>query len=664
MTGPRLTAPSAPGVLLMAGGEGQRLGPLTERTPKPMLPVAGRPVLQHLVEHLRDQGVERVHIAVRHLAHVVVDHFGDGRWLGVGIDYLVEREPLGTAGALGLLPAQDAPLLVVNGDLVAAVPVHDMLRHHQRHGAAITVGYVDRVVPVPYGVLELQRRKVTALHEKPDLPVRIVAGVYVVAPHVVASVAPGRRLDMPDLVARTVRDQPVVGSRSRPLARHRQPGRVRQRRAARPAAPGRVAMTTMLVGLGPAGRGVLEAMRASGVLADVCADGLVVVEPSSTPGGGALGGYGLRSDSAAAVFAECVRAVRDDPAVASSPALATILGLPDGETVALPVVAQLLEEATRPLLRTLATAGAEVMLGARVQAVTPRPGGGAVVSLRSADGSDEARSVDRVVLAVGGEPYLPASLVLTLGPRVLHSDALLRSDGLARTLAAVPADPRVVVVGRAHSAFAVADRLLSSAASAGWGAGAVTVATPGPVRVTYADVDAARADGARFTTDDVCPFSGRVWRLCGLRGDAARRYRLGRDGLDPRLVTTPVSGAALAALAGSADLVVAATGYRSAALRLVPAATAVRPDGVLVDAVGRPLPGLRALGLGARSRRDPAVGGEPWYTGPVDGVWHYQYVVAPALVDGLLSEPLEPLPLPPRRAVRLPASFAATSSAP
>ena len=129
-----------PEVLVMAGGEGRRLGALTSHTPKPMLPVSGRPVLQHTLEQLRDQGVEHVFLSVRHLSHVISDYFGNGRWLGIDIDYVVEQHALGTAGAIGLLPAQSEPLLVINGDVVTTVPVAALAAHHREHRAAMTIG--------------------------------------------------------------------------------------------------------------------------------------------------------------------------------------------------------------------------------------------------------------------------------------------------------------------------------------------------------------------------------------------------------------------------------------------------------------------------------------------------------------------------------------------
>jgi hypothetical protein len=396
-------------------------------------------------------------------------------------------------------------------------------------------------------------------------------------------------------------------------------------------------MTTLLAGIGPAGRGVLTAMLAAGILPEVCDDGFVVVDPELVPGGGALCDYNVRSDSAAVVFAECVKALRHEPDLTASSALATILALPDGETVALPVVGRLLCESTAPLLRQLRTLGADVLLGTRVTAVSPHAAGGASVTVTDWAGHSMTFAVSRLILALGGEPHVPEELANLLPGEVHHSDELLRPAGLARALDALPPDPRIVVIGRAHSAFAVADRLLSSARPQGWSDGAVTVATRGQVRVTYPDVATARADGACFTLDDVCPQSRRVWRLCGLRGDSARRYRLGRDGLDARLAVAELQGSALADRASRADLVVAATGYRAAALRLLPGAMTAHPDGSLVDRLGRHLPGIRTIGLGSGSRRSALAGGEPSYSGPVDGVWHYQTVLAPAMLEDLFG---------------------------
>lgn len=191
---------SPPEVLVMAGGEGRRLGALTSQTPKPMLPVGGRPVLQHLLEQLRDQGVGHVFLSVRHLSHVISDYFGDGRWLGMDIDYVVEHEPLGTAGAIGLVAEHRKPLLVVNGDVVTPLPVEALTAHHEQHGAAMTIGYVEHRLPVSYGVIECAGSAVVRVREKPEMVVPVIAGVYLLGPGAAAGVGCGMPLAMPDLI--------------------------------------------------------------------------------------------------------------------------------------------------------------------------------------------------------------------------------------------------------------------------------------------------------------------------------------------------------------------------------------------------------------------------------------------------------------------------------
>lgn len=388
------------------------------------------------------------------------------------------------------------------------------------------------------------------------------------------------------------------------------------------------------------------ALIAAGRLNQVCADGLIVVEPSLAPGGGNLRDYSVRSDSAAAVFALCVEELSSDPELLSSAELAAIRALPDGETVLVSTAGALLAQRGRALVRRLCDRGADVRLGSRVTAVRPVAAGGAQIEVSADDGTSSTITVDRLVLAVGGEPYVPVGVGRCL-PGALHSDVLLRPAGLAAALAHLREQPRVLVVGRAHSAFSLADQLLTASASRGWGPGAVTVATPGPVRLTYPDIRAALADGAEFTAEDVCPESGRVWRLCGLRGDAAARYQLARSGLETRLAVEELSGPALTRRAAEADLVVTATGYTTSGMALLPPNSRTQPDGSVVGPDGRPFAGIVTIGLGSAGRRHAETVGEPSYLGPVDGVWYYQTVLAPALLTDLLTDlPTYPLGRP------------------
>ena len=174
-------APSAD-VVIMAGGQGQRLRPLTKETPKPMLPVAGRPLLEHLVAHVRDAGLERVRITTHFLEDRIVEHFGNGAEFGVEIDYVRENDPLGTAGSLRLLPETEAPLLVINGDILTRVDFRAMLAFHREHQAAVTVAVREYDFTVPYGVVESDGVVVTGLNEKPVHEFFVNAGMYVLEP--------------------------------------------------------------------------------------------------------------------------------------------------------------------------------------------------------------------------------------------------------------------------------------------------------------------------------------------------------------------------------------------------------------------------------------------------------------------------------------------------
>ncbi len=198
MKRPRLENP----VFLMAGGFGTRLRPLTDNCPKPMLPVGGKPMLEHILQDMIDFGFYRFYISVHYLSEQVINHFQDGSRWGVSIQYIHEDSPLGTAGALGLLPkdAVQRPIIVVNGDIMTRVNYESLLQDHDRHTPAATICTRQYDFQVPYGVIEHEGQKITDITEKPVHRFFVSAGIYVLAPQVVHAVMANTRVDMPDLL--------------------------------------------------------------------------------------------------------------------------------------------------------------------------------------------------------------------------------------------------------------------------------------------------------------------------------------------------------------------------------------------------------------------------------------------------------------------------------
>jgi dTDP-glucose pyrophosphorylase/CBS domain-containing protein len=203
--------PHALQAVVMAGGEGRRLRPLTEATPKPMLPVGGRPLMELIIDQLRDVGVRKLSIATHYQAQKIIDHFGNGKGFGVDIEYTREEAPLGTGGALGLMTPPSDPVLVINGDILTDIDFRAMYAFHQEHGAQMTVAVRRYEVPVPYGVVECDGVRVMGLREKPELNFFVNAGIYLLEPSVYRHIAPNKHLNMTDLIDVLVdRGEPVV----------------------------------------------------------------------------------------------------------------------------------------------------------------------------------------------------------------------------------------------------------------------------------------------------------------------------------------------------------------------------------------------------------------------------------------------------------------------
>lgn len=194
-------------VFLMAGGYGTRLRPLTDQCPKPMLKVGGRPLLQIILENFLAAGFHKFYISVHYMAEVIKDYFGDGSRWNATIRYIEEQNPLGTAGSLGLLPTvEDRSLLMMNGDVLTKVDIGQLLRFHEENGSDLTMCVREYDFTVPFGVVEMSGRHVTAITEKPVHRFFVNAGIYVLSPQAVARVGDNTKLDMPDFAAMLIEE--------------------------------------------------------------------------------------------------------------------------------------------------------------------------------------------------------------------------------------------------------------------------------------------------------------------------------------------------------------------------------------------------------------------------------------------------------------------------
>lgn len=190
-------------MVIMAGGQGTRLRPFTENCPKPLLPVAGKPLLEHIIERAKGEGFRRFVLAVNYLGHMIEEHFGDGGRWQVEITYLREQSPLGTVGAVSLLtPRPDAPFLVSNGDVLTDVRYGELLDFHCRHGAAATMAVRLYEWQHPFGVVRTNGVDIVGFEEKPIDRTRINAGIYVLQPSALDALTAGEFCDMPMLFGR------------------------------------------------------------------------------------------------------------------------------------------------------------------------------------------------------------------------------------------------------------------------------------------------------------------------------------------------------------------------------------------------------------------------------------------------------------------------------
>ena len=187
--------------LLMAGGRGKRLMPITNDCPKPLLPINGKPILEIILEQCIDSGIRNFYISVYYLAEKIKNYFGDGSKWNVKIDYIEENKPLGTAGPLKLLPEEfNEPIIIINGDVLTRTNFQDVLKYHSINSADITIGVREHKLESPFGVIEVDGISFKSILEKPSIKQLVNAGIYVVDPSIVKFIKSDEYLDMPDLI--------------------------------------------------------------------------------------------------------------------------------------------------------------------------------------------------------------------------------------------------------------------------------------------------------------------------------------------------------------------------------------------------------------------------------------------------------------------------------
>ena len=194
-------------VILMVGGLGTRLRPLTENTPKPMLSVGGKPILQTIIERFRDYGFRNITLCVNYKAEMIKEYFENGNKFGVNIDYVIENKKMGTAGALSLLKEKPKePFFVMNGDILTNINFENMLEYHLEHNSTATIAVRKYDFQVPFGVVKMENNKIKAIEEKPTYKFFVSAGIYMLNPECIDYVPKNKYYDMPTLFENLIKD--------------------------------------------------------------------------------------------------------------------------------------------------------------------------------------------------------------------------------------------------------------------------------------------------------------------------------------------------------------------------------------------------------------------------------------------------------------------------
>lgn len=188
-------------VVIMAGGTGSRLIPLTEETPKPLLPVSGKPIIVHILEQFRNEGAKDFFISVNYKSSMIEDYLGDGDSWRVNISYIRETDSLGTAGALSLLPELPSPFFVTNADVLASINLKGMYQFHTDNESVVTMAIKKIHLDVPYGTVTLKHNSIVDLSEKPSVENYVNAGMYIIDNRCVKEIPVHQHYDMTDFIS-------------------------------------------------------------------------------------------------------------------------------------------------------------------------------------------------------------------------------------------------------------------------------------------------------------------------------------------------------------------------------------------------------------------------------------------------------------------------------
>ena len=195
-------------MVIMAGGIGSRMRPLTKECPKPLLHVGGKPILEHIIVHAKKNGITNFILAINYLGHMIEKYFGDGQKLGVNIEYIKETKPLGTGGALSLIEKKlKAPIIVSNGDLIMDINYYEMLSFHNKLSAQATMAIRPYEWQHPFGVVETNGPDIVKFKEKPISRSHVNAGVYVLASEVLKTLKFNEKFDMPNIFENLAKNQ-------------------------------------------------------------------------------------------------------------------------------------------------------------------------------------------------------------------------------------------------------------------------------------------------------------------------------------------------------------------------------------------------------------------------------------------------------------------------